>query len=812
MKSKIFETASAVMLAAALLAMTAGIAFAAPSAIALSANTVAENNANPTVIGTVSAACGGTCSYALGTGGDTGSFSIHPDTGVLSITHTADFEVKSAYTQVQVTVTDSGDSASASQTFTINVSDVNEAPSFSGGGNISVAEDSGVYPATAWAGDLDDGDPAADQSLTFHLTIPTADTAKFLSAPALDAAGRLSFTPAADANGVVTATVTLTDDATINGTAAITSAAQTFTISITPLNDAPQFTAGAAITVACDLGSASASGWATDISDGDPQESQTLSFSADLGGISGITSVLIDAASGDATINLTADCGATGTKTIPITLTDNGQSGAPLAADPKSRSDTLTVIVAPVYSISGRIIAPWGLGLLAGGTQVTFGGYSATANLLTGAYSIGGIPGGTTATLIPSRIHGGYTFAPAVGNTAAPITLTGNLSTENFTASGTRSISGTITGPGGARLPVLSAINFGGGLTWGAPLNGVSATTAFSINHLPPKTYILKPATGGAIMNIQGGKLSPAIIIADTSFWDDTVGNDFTFNWSTHIVSGTLKTPSGTTPIGKTFTVRMVGTGAFSGVDYTGTYKAGAYTVGFPSFYKPPANNDPAVYTGSLVISGAGYQSFAPLAAYAGASNPSANVIAYGDRSIFGGIGAGLEHVTINFGGGLSSVAENGYFILPYLERKSYSLTPTAAGFFFTPSATNFAQVKLSASLSAADADLSNKFTAWFVPKPLSPANGARAVSRTPTFIWEAVPGASGYTLEYSTNSTFPSGAQTITVTSAGASYVVPGALNGRKVYYWRVKANGLGSTEFSNKFSGLARSFTTAP
>src|SRR6185503_9506510 len=99
----------------------------------------------------------------------------------------------------------------------------------------------------------------------------------FSAQPSVSASGTLSYTPAANANGNATVTLTLTDDANAGGPA-ITTAAQTFTITVTAVNDAPSFTKGADQTVNEDAGPKTVTYWATGISDGDPEVTQTLSF------------------------------------------------------------------------------------------------------------------------------------------------------------------------------------------------------------------------------------------------------------------------------------------------------------------------------------------------------------------------------------------------------------------------------------------------------------------------------------------------------------------------------------------------------
>ena len=80
--------------------------------------------------------------------------------------------------------------------------------------------------------------------LTFAITNNT-NAALFSAGPAVSGTtGDLTYTPAANANGTATITLRLTDDGgTANG-GVDTSPPQTFTIIVTPVNDAPSFTEG----------------------------------------------------------------------------------------------------------------------------------------------------------------------------------------------------------------------------------------------------------------------------------------------------------------------------------------------------------------------------------------------------------------------------------------------------------------------------------------------------------------------------------------------------------------------------------------
>jgi hypothetical protein len=133
----------------------------------------------------------------------------------------------------------------AASSYTISVVR-NQGPSFVKGADQMVAENTGPQTVAGWATAIDDGDAEVAQELSF--TVTTDGAALFAVLPALNAAtGDLTYTPALDANGSATVTVTLTDDGTAGGPA-LTSAPQVFAIEVTPVNDPPSVTGASATT------------------------------------------------------------------------------------------------------------------------------------------------------------------------------------------------------------------------------------------------------------------------------------------------------------------------------------------------------------------------------------------------------------------------------------------------------------------------------------------------------------------------------------------------------------------------------------
>lgn len=162
-------------------------------------------------------------------------------------------------------------------TVVIRLDEINDAPSFVGGGDVRVDEDSGAHEI-AWAGEIAAG-PADEawQSLRFTVDC-TATSPLFAVAPTIDASGRLRFELLPDAWGTADVFVTLHDD----GGAAMPgdmdhSPMVHFRIFVIAQNDAPSFVAGGMVTVMEDCGIVNVQ-WATEISGGASDGDENLSF------------------------------------------------------------------------------------------------------------------------------------------------------------------------------------------------------------------------------------------------------------------------------------------------------------------------------------------------------------------------------------------------------------------------------------------------------------------------------------------------------------------------------------------------------
>jgi Bacterial Ig domain/Bacterial cadherin-like domain len=259
------------------------------------------------------------------TNGNNALFSSQPaisPSGVLTFTPAAN---ANGTATVTVALHDDGGTAnggvntSSPVTFTITVNSVNDAPSFTPGGDVTVLEDSGAYSA-AWASAISAG-PANESTQSVNFVVNNSNNALFASQPAISPSGVLTFTPAPNAFGSAVVTVTLHDDGgTANG-GVDTSSSVTFTINVTGVNDAPSFTPGGNVTLNEDSGAYSAT-WATAISAGPNEGGQTVNFVVTNDNNALFTSQPAISPSG--TLTFQSAPNAFGSATVSVTLHDNG--------------------------------------------------------------------------------------------------------------------------------------------------------------------------------------------------------------------------------------------------------------------------------------------------------------------------------------------------------------------------------------------------------------------------------------------------------------------------------------------------------
>ena len=223
-------------------------------------------------------------------------------------------------------------SQSVSATVSITVDAVNDDPTFTVGGDVTVNEDSGSSSDSTFINDGSPG-PSDESGQTLSYTVEAANSTLFVSQPAISSSGGLSFTPAADAHGTTSVSVRLDDSS------GASSGTESFAITITSDNDAPSFTKGPNV-IAPNVGEATRSGWATNITDGGG-ESDDLAFVLEPANPGLFTDgPAVSASTGDLTFT---PSGAEGSTSVQVTLGDDGTPAATSA----TQSFTITILDGP---------------------------------------------------------------------------------------------------------------------------------------------------------------------------------------------------------------------------------------------------------------------------------------------------------------------------------------------------------------------------------------------------------------------------------------------------------------------------------
>jgi hypothetical protein len=436
-----------------------------------------------------------------------------------------------------VVMRDSGGTAnggvdeSAPQSIMVTVDDVNDAPGFTPGADPVVLEDAGAQSIANWATAIDDGD-GGGQTLTFTVQA-NSNPALFSAAPALDASGTLTFTTADDANGSADITITLSDDGgTANG-GVDTSAPHTFTILVTPVNDAPSFTAANPPPVFQDSGPAEVTGWAT-FTAGPANESSQAVAEYQVSAIS--NPALFSAAptvDDSGTLRYTPAAGARGTSQFTVRVRDDGgtsDGGVDLSTPQTFTIDVEAVNNAPVFTpgpdvnvledAGAQSVANWATGMddNDGGTQVL--GFLVQANSNPALFATAPAIDAGTGTL---------TFTPAVdANGSAQVTVV--LQDDGGTANG-----GTDTSAPHVLTITVAPVNDAPSFTLQDPAPGledagaqsVSVATAISAGPADESsqavTFILTPVSSDPTLSFaavpaisSSGVLSYS---ADTNAW-----------------------------------------------------------------------------------------------------------------------------------------------------------------------------------------------------------------------------------------------------------------------------------------------------
>jgi hypothetical protein len=271
-----------------------------------------------------------------------------PDsTGLLSYTPAAD---RFGSAKITVTVRDAGidgifnnsDDATFSQTFTVNVTPINDPPTLAAIADpTAILEDAALQ--TIGLSGISAG-PFESQTITITAT---SDNPGLIPNPAvlynsLNTTGSLTYKPVANQSGQATITVTVKDDGGIANDG-VDTLIRTFTVKVTPVNDPPTLDA---ITSppAIDEDAAQQSLPLTGISAGPFESGQTLTITGTSSNPGLIADPAITYTSGDttATLKYTPIADQSGTTTITIKVKDDGGT-ASTGIDTITRTFTINV-------------------------------------------------------------------------------------------------------------------------------------------------------------------------------------------------------------------------------------------------------------------------------------------------------------------------------------------------------------------------------------------------------------------------------------------------------------------------------------
>ncbi len=271
-----------------------------------------------------------TLTYEIGTIGTPALFSVAPAvsaTGTLTYTAapnafgTSTFQVR---TRDNGGVADGGIDVSAYQDFTITVGNVNDIPSFAAITPPTVLEDAGAQSVANFVTTNSAGS-ANESTQTLSYVMGTVGTPSLFSvAPSVSSTGILTYTPALNANGTSTFQVAVKDNGGVVNGGVDQSAFQTFTITVTAVNDMPSFTASNPPSSLEDAGAQTVTSWVATNSTGPADEStQTLAYEIGTVGTPTLFSVA-PAVSPTGTLTYTAAPNAFGTSTVQVRVRDNG--------------------------------------------------------------------------------------------------------------------------------------------------------------------------------------------------------------------------------------------------------------------------------------------------------------------------------------------------------------------------------------------------------------------------------------------------------------------------------------------------------
>jgi len=247
--------------------------------------------------------------------------------------------------------------------------------------NITIAANAGAQSNSTLVTSISPG-PANESSQTVSFNVTNTNNALFTVQPAITSTGTLTYTPSPTAGGSADVTVVAQDNGGIANGGVDTSAAQTFRITITPVNNPPSVTfAQSTVTRLEDSGAYSAASFAT-FSPGPASESaQTLVGYTVTNNNNALFSAQ-PAINTSGTLTFTPAANAFGSATVTVVTQDNGGT-ANGGVDTSTTTFTIAITSvndAPSFTSNSNVLGSSGFDLVAWGNN-TYGQINVPANL-----------------------------------------------------------------------------------------------------------------------------------------------------------------------------------------------------------------------------------------------------------------------------------------------------------------------------------------------------------------------------------------------------------------------------------------------
>lgn len=273
--------------------------------------TMAENPTLGQVVGSVHARdadAGDVLAYSITGGTGAALFSVNSSTGQITVSNPAiSYEAATSYT-LNMRVQDAAGLFNT-QTVTINITDVNEAPVLSPAGPFSVTENTAIGTLVATMSATDDDGPA--QTLTYSIASGNTDNIFAINS------STGAITIANNPNYELGASYNLTIRATDNGTGALFDS-EVVTINITDVNEAPVLGAAGPFTIAENT----AAGTLVTTMSATDDDGHTITYSITGGNGAGVFA--INSSTGAITLATSPNYEAGTAYNLTITATDNG--------------------------------------------------------------------------------------------------------------------------------------------------------------------------------------------------------------------------------------------------------------------------------------------------------------------------------------------------------------------------------------------------------------------------------------------------------------------------------------------------------